>query len=593
MLEIDVKRQPDIRFQDGALRHATGVHSFQILRANRAHPELSDGFGWTYNHAPMVAWYHGRYYVEYLSSPVSEHETPGQTLLCTSEDGINWSFPEVVFPSIETRLDCYRGPRGETMPDTIRTVPHQRMGFYCGSNDCMLLLSFYGIVHDRRLSSPCDGWGVGRAVRRICPDGSLGDICFLMYNEAAGYTRENTDAYPYYEESGDRELIDACRELLHDRAVLNQMYEEQRNDKALFPKPLRQAACFYTVQGGEMVTVFKHGLSMRSLDGGQTWSDIVSNDTLKTSTGKVWGQKTDDGRFSLMYNPTPDGQHRWPIAIVSGSDGYHFGDMRAVTGLMSPQRYGGLDKNLGPQYMRGICERNPKAPDGRIHLVYSNNKEDIWISHLPAQAELEPEEQINEQFTGNSYPAHWNVYSPVWAPVHMTGEALCLSDSDPYDRALAERCIAPCGKGEMSLEFSIGAVSEKGEICIVLHDEAQSMPVELYINASRELRVRAGGRDEKWLNLPFGERIKLSLSFDCLKGRFMIDCLGKTAAFAMNTACTEIERISIATKSLRCIPYNDVYDSGKYSSTENDLPASGEKIDETQLKLYAFSFKTC
>ena len=77
MLNIDVKRQPDIRFQDGALEHAMGVHSFQILRANRAHPETSDNFGWTYNHAPMIAWYHGRYYVEYLSNPVSEHETPG------------------------------------------------------------------------------------------------------------------------------------------------------------------------------------------------------------------------------------------------------------------------------------------------------------------------------------------------------------------------------------------------------------------------------------------------------------------------------------------------------------------------------------
>ena len=590
MLNIDVKRQPDIRFQDGALPHAMGVHSFQILRANRAHPEASDNFGWTYNHAPMLAWYHGRYYVEYLSNPVSEHETPGQTLLCTSEDGVNWSFPEVVFPPVEVRLDCYKGPRSDNMPNSILTVPHQRMGFYRGSNDCMLLLSFYGIVHDRRKSAPCDGWGVGRVVRRIYPDGSKGGIFFLMYNEVAGYTRFNTDIYPFYEDSGDSELIQACRELLSDRPVLNQMYEEQRNDKQLFPVPLRQAASFYTIKDGEMITVFKHGVSMRSSDGGRTWSEIVPNLTLKTSTGKVWGQKTDDGRFALMYNPTPDGQHRWPIAIVSGEDGLNFADMRAVTGYMSPQRYGGIDKNLGPQYMRGICERNPKAPDGRIHLVYSNNKEDIWISHLPPQTGLEPEKRISERFDEGGFPARWSVYSPAWAPVRMEGGAMRLSDCDPYDCARVERRVSESVRGRVSLELEVESVSSAYEIALSLHDELEGAPVEIYINARRELRVRAGGRDEKRLEVPFNQKFDIAIDFDCEKGAFTLACMGQTALFAMNTACTRIGRVSLATKSQRNIPYNDIYCNGKYGSNANDLPASGEKTEKTAAALFGFEY---
>ena len=69
------------------------------------------------------------------------------------------------------------------------TVPHQRMGFFHGSNGALLVLSFYGIVHDRHVSAPCDGWGVGRAVRRVREDGTLAEgTWFLMYNEAAGYT---------------------------------------------------------------------------------------------------------------------------------------------------------------------------------------------------------------------------------------------------------------------------------------------------------------------------------------------------------------------------------------------------------------------
>ena len=50
ILLINVENQPDIRFQDGGLRHAMGVRSFQIVRANRTCPDEADGFGWTYDH---------------------------------------------------------------------------------------------------------------------------------------------------------------------------------------------------------------------------------------------------------------------------------------------------------------------------------------------------------------------------------------------------------------------------------------------------------------------------------------------------------------------------------------------------------------
>ena len=160
-------RCADVRFQDGALPHAVGVKSFQVMRANRAHPEWADGHGWTYNHAPMLAWYHGKFYLEYLSNPVDEHEVPGHTLLTTSVNGMDWSFPQVIFPVIEVPTWQYKGLRTPELTDPIKTVPHQRMGFYCAPNDVLLALSFYGIVHDRHRSMPCDGWGVGRAVRRI------------------------------------------------------------------------------------------------------------------------------------------------------------------------------------------------------------------------------------------------------------------------------------------------------------------------------------------------------------------------------------------------------------------------------------------
>src|SRR5262245_60914417 len=58
---------------DGGLRYAVGAKTWQAFRANRAHPELSDGYGYTYNHAPMLAYWNNRFWIEYLSSPFHEN----------------------------------------------------------------------------------------------------------------------------------------------------------------------------------------------------------------------------------------------------------------------------------------------------------------------------------------------------------------------------------------------------------------------------------------------------------------------------------------------------------------------------------------
>ena len=35
----------DIRFYDGALRHAVGAKHYQVVRANREYPEAQEGYG--------------------------------------------------------------------------------------------------------------------------------------------------------------------------------------------------------------------------------------------------------------------------------------------------------------------------------------------------------------------------------------------------------------------------------------------------------------------------------------------------------------------------------------------------------------------
>ena len=86
------KTLSNIDYHHGMLAPAVGVHATQIMRASREHPEKSDGFGWTYNHAPNMAYWNDMFFVQYLSDPVGEHIPPSQTFMLTSKDGENWSF---------------------------------------------------------------------------------------------------------------------------------------------------------------------------------------------------------------------------------------------------------------------------------------------------------------------------------------------------------------------------------------------------------------------------------------------------------------------------------------------------------------------
>ncbi len=585
-------RCADVRFQDGALPHAVGVKSFQVMRANRAHPEWADGHGWTYNHAPMLAWYHGKFYLEYLSNPVDEHEVPGHTLLTISENGMDWSFPQVIFPVIKVPTWQYKGLRTPELTDPIKTVPHQRMGFYCAPNDVLLVLSFYGIVHDRHKSMPCDGWGVGRAVRRIFPDGTLGDIHFLIYNEPAGYTRENLHNFPAYDESSDADFVVACDALLADGAVMRQMYEEQRFDKALFPTKGDEALSFYTIGENELMGVYKRGRTSVSTDNGATWGPIEENPTIRTATGKVWGQRTSDGRFALLYNPTTDGQHRWPIAIVTSEDGHTFNHLRGITGYMGPLRYGGIDKNLGPQYLRGICERNPQSPDGNIWLTYSNNKEDIWISQIPVPVTTGENGGIAEDFTqAAALPDKWNIYAPIWAPVRMENGALTLRDADPSDRAAVERMIRPAAEGEVTLTLTVGQVSAKGAVAVELQDDKGSVPVLLSFRADGVLYVRAGGRTEPFCPYTPDEKITLHIAYDCNRSTFTLTLYGKDSKHTFSASVNQITRLCVSTKEMWQIPYADINTVGKYGKKEQILAGSEEPVNQTVVHIHALSAK--
>ena len=481
----------NVDYHHGQLAPAVGVHNIQVLRANREHPDSAEGSGFTYNHAPMLAYWNKKFYLEYLSDSIGESVPPGQTLLMSSPDGNSWTKPVIVFPE-------YKIPDGTTkdghpgVAKNLYAVMHQRMGFYVSKHHRLLVLGFYGICLDPH-DDPNDGKGIGRVVREIHADGSFGPIYFIHYNPA--WNAGNT-SYPFYTSSKDKGFVEDCNELMATPLMMMQWVEEtDRNDPLI---PLRKdykAFNFYHLPDGHVIGLWKNGLTAFSKDEGRTWSRVIRAPRVVTSNAKIWGQKTSDGKYATVYNPS---EFRWPLAISTSSDGLDYTDLLLVNGEISTARYGGNYKNYGPQYTRGIEEGNGTPPDGKIWITYSMNKEDIWISSIPVPVTDKVMQDVNDDFSKSDLQ-YWNIYSPRWAPVNITDHMLTLRDSDPYDFAKAER-VFPIAK-KMEVEFSMTAgQNDHGQLQIEMQDERNTPAIRLSFEPDGSLAAKAGARTKKILS---------------------------------------------------------------------------------------------
>jgi hypothetical protein len=256
----------NVDYHHGQLSPAIGVHSYQTLRANRSDAGRDSAITWTYNHAPMLAYWNGSFYLNYLSNPVGEHIPPGQTLLQTSKDGKAWTKPVAIFPPYKipdgTQKEGYPG-----VAKDLYAVMHQRMGFYVSKSNRLLTLAYFGMVLDAK-DDPNDGHGIGRVVREIKKDGTYGPIYFIRHNAS---WKQPSD-YPMYTESTDKGFVEACDELLANKLVTQQWVEEaDRNDPVISLKGEYKAFSYYHLPDGRVVGLWKNALTSISRNEGKTW----------------------------------------------------------------------------------------------------------------------------------------------------------------------------------------------------------------------------------------------------------------------------------------------------------------------------------
>jgi len=566
-------------YHHGQLKPVIGVHSIQTFRANREHPELAENFGWTYNHAPMLAYWNNKFYVEYLSDKIGESIPPGQTLVQSSPDGYSWTRPEVVFP-------VYRIPDGTTkkgrtdVAKDLDAVMHQRMGFYVSSKNVFLVLGFYAISFDAK-DDPNDGNGIGRAVREIKSDGSFGPIYFIHYNP--GYAERNTK-YPIYTKSKSKTFIEACKELLSNKLMTQQWNEESdRKDPLITLQKQYKAFSYYHLADGRVVGLWKNALTAISNDNGKSWPENASRAPgFVNSNAKIWGQKTSDGNYATIYNPS---EYRWPLAISVSKNGLDYTNLLLVNGEVAPMRYGGNYKSYGPQYVRGIEEGNGKPADEKLWVTYSMNKEDIWVSSIPVPLSEIAAQHVNDDFgksPANTALELWNTYSPLWAPVKVEAGSLILKDKDPFDYAKAERLFPSSGK--VTASFSVTPKqNDFGLLEIELQDAKGLATVRLTFDTAGTISAKAGARYKNFMKYNAGESYDIKLKLDAHTRFYTITVNGKDVLTSLAfQPVAEVSRIVFRTGDIRQFPNIDTPADQTY-----DLQHAGESTKEA---VYAIKY---
>jgi hypothetical protein len=474
---------PDANAPDGGLMYSPGVQNIQINRANRKHPpsfpdDPENVKGWTYQHHIDIGCWKGRLYAVWDMTHKGEDNPPAHLVYSTSSDGFKWSEPKDLFP--------------------MDKAYNLRFYFYHASNGRMLVFGAGWYPTDNISEAKKDSL----VVREITAEHQLGEI-YTLIKPGAGRP-------PVYTESKDAGFVTACREAYNNKPLLEQgdyglLLGERKmkwHEGKSWPGGevphiggslwvFGKALCFYHRKDGTLVGISKMGFVTISKDEGETWSLPVIPNGIKGGGGKLWGQKMPDGRYAMVY--IPQQERRYPMAVTTSEDGITFGDMRVIHGEVPPQRYEGRNKDIGPQYLRGIAEWAGDAPGlnkDSIWTIYSMGKEDIWVSRIPVPIVAETKDAVNDTFENIAAGARvpgWNTYSPLWAPVRIAQDAakknryLELEDREPADYARAIRTFPVSKAVDVSLRVA-AAQTERGRLEIELLGQEDSRPVRVVLN---------------------------------------------------------------------------------------------------------------
>lgn len=598
-------------YLDGQLRPAVGAHNFEVIRCNRTHPELvteevpsypDSGFentGFTYNHQPMICYWQGKFWVIYESGPVHEHQEPCYALITWSEDGRNWHKPQTIFPA-----EKFRNRKENNKLQY--SLSHQRMNWYVASDGRLIACGFHGMP-----DTPNDGQGIGRMVREIKGLGDYGPIYWVRYNEFQGYNKDNSPYYPFYKEAPNKGFVKAIDELLANKLMMQQWYEEDGDKESGFfalsgyRTRYLKAFCWYELPDNRIVGMWK----WKKMVVADKWapghiSKQGSGRDIYYGGAKIWGQKTNNGKYALVYNPVKNTTWRHPLSVTTSDDGMSFDTyLLNVHGETPLMRFGGANKDGGgAQYARGIIPGNGRSPDGDMWLTYSSNKEDIWVARVPVPIRGTVEEDAKNSFDDmdvGGFVKEWNIYSGLWTPIAVADDngnkVLRLQDKDPYDYANAVRVFPEATKAKISFGLRV-ADAGRDSLEIELQNYKGQRPVRIILEGKNgKITANNGEKLSKVASFSVGKWLKLIIDVDTTACKYDLTVNGKNVvpggAFAEaidNTgnpykskfAIPTVERIVFRTGTWRIKDFSRYgFGANDYRKNEPDPTAPDEAVD--------------
>jgi hypothetical protein len=501
---------------DGGLPPAVGVHNFQIFRATKDLPAHSDQLGYTYHHHVDMACWKSRLYVAWNSCEKDEDVWPSRELYSTSDDGSTWTSPAELFPQgISTAL---------------------RMYFYHASNGRMLAIAGLRTNHD----DTDENLKTGLVVREIRSDQALGEVFTLQADQSI------TVAAPRFDESRDDGFKQACQQLLSDRIFLEQQdrgrllgqRKMEWHDASSWPNgkvpgdnekwTAGKAYSFFQRPDHTWIGISKMGWTTTSQDDGTTWTQPSVPHTLITGKAKVWSQRTPDGRYALVYNPSKS--NRYPLVVVTSRDGINFGEMRVIQGELPIQRYAGEHRSIGPQYVRGVSRW---ADDGSRHeyaiwLAYSMNKEDIWVSRVPLPVFGDQRQEVADfkTLTPGPFVPWWNIYRPKWSTIEIENGSLLLQNRDPYDYARVTRVFPDTTQLAARFTIQIDHLTDPGFEIDISTKFGSRRPVRLRID--KDGNLTAAG--QHLVTLAISSPVHFEIALDTIAQKCAISINGTPAA---------------------------------------------------------------
>jgi hypothetical protein len=332
-------------------------------------------------------------------------------------------------------------------------------------------------------------------------------------------------------------------------------------------------------------------------DGGKTWAEPYGTKGFTYGGAKIWGQKLENGKYAVVYNPT-DASERHPLCVAVSQDGLHFDRLAVVHGEIPVKRYWGVEKRPGPQYVRGIVEGNGYPPGNDLWVVYSVSKEDIWISRIPLPIERTVEGPVRDNFdlmeTGRRVPG-WNIYAPRWCPVQLEEgpgpgpKSLALRDKDPFDYARATRVF---GQAERQvLSFSLYVDSNPEQFQFDICDQQGIRLIQARIESDGQLFTSDGEKGSQIsAQVPSDRWVEIDIDINSKKKKYSLYMDGEEVCQGQQfTAPGRAERIDFRTGKYRLNRNIQEYKIGDQTIPGFDESRPGEPVAEAVFYLRDFS----